>query len=409
MFQILIASPGDVQAEREIIVEVIHEWNYLNSREKRIVLLPLRWETHSSPELGERAQGVINRQVVDHCDMAVGVFWTRMGTPTSAAESGTAEEVERVGRAGKPVMIYFSRAKVDLESVDLEEYARLREFKEKTYPLGLIEKYETPLQFRDKFSRQLAMKVRELITENAVSESTDASDQDGDVLTLRLAQGDPPEVLPRAAVVEVERSVCVDEDRIPDFVITREPEDSGDLSISARANPDYYREMVRYHRERDAYRSFRIAIENLDVRGWQNLLLELVVAAKSGTARIVDHEPAVKRPVDSTFAAGTIQSGDVMGSVIMHWNEPTQHLQLTQDAEGTWRMELSVPVVQAKRTVFSRNQFWVDVTEPCVVELMCTAYSANSDPRTLRASLEIKVNHHEMSYREILADLGVQL
>ncbi|MEV6232679.1 hypothetical protein AB0L88_32940 [Saccharopolyspora shandongensis] len=68
-----------------------------------------------------------------------------------------------------------------------------------------------------------------------------------------------------------------------------------------------------------------------------------------------------------------------------------------------------MPVVQAKRTVFSRNEFWVDVTEPCVVELMCTAYSANSDPRTLRASLEIKVNHHEMSYREILADLGVQL
>ncbi|MDX8033473.1 hypothetical protein SK803_24915 [Lentzea sp. BCCO 10_0856] len=59
VFQILIASPGDVQAERDTITEVIHEWNYLNSREKSIVLLPLRWETHSAPELNERPQVVI--------------------------------------------------------------------------------------------------------------------------------------------------------------------------------------------------------------------------------------------------------------------------------------------------------------------------------------------------------------
>jgi hypothetical protein len=72
-----------------------------------------------------------------------------MGTPASVAESGTAEEVERVGQASKPVTIYFSRANVDLEAVDLEEYARIRELKEKTYPLGLIEKYETPFQFRE--------------------------------------------------------------------------------------------------------------------------------------------------------------------------------------------------------------------------------------------------------------------
>ncbi|MGW6932811.1 hypothetical protein ACWGE0_22335 [Lentzea sp. NPDC054927] len=61
VFQILIASPGDVQAERDTITEVIHEWNYLNSREKGIVLLPLRWETHAAPELNERPQVVINR------------------------------------------------------------------------------------------------------------------------------------------------------------------------------------------------------------------------------------------------------------------------------------------------------------------------------------------------------------
>src|SRR5438270_8352332 len=40
---------------------------------------PLRWETHTAPEYGRRPQEVINRQIVDHCDFLVGVFWTRVG------------------------------------------------------------------------------------------------------------------------------------------------------------------------------------------------------------------------------------------------------------------------------------------------------------------------------------------
>jgi hypothetical protein len=122
VFSILIASPGDVEQERKIVAEVIHEWNDLNAREKSLVLLPLRWETHSSPELGMRPQAVINRQVVDQCDMVVGVFWTRLGTPSGEAASGTVEEIERAGFAGKIIMLYFSNAKVDLETLDLEEF-----------------------------------------------------------------------------------------------------------------------------------------------------------------------------------------------------------------------------------------------------------------------------------------------
>jgi len=154
VLQVLIASPGDVGDERQLLSEMIYEWNYVNARERRVVLLPLRWETHASPELGSSPQAIINRQVVDSCDMAVGIFWTRLGTPTDVAESGTAEEIARVGEAGKPVMLYFSRAKVDLDTVDLTEYARLKEFKQKTYPQGLVEHYESLVDFREKFTRQ---------------------------------------------------------------------------------------------------------------------------------------------------------------------------------------------------------------------------------------------------------------
>ena len=165
VYRILIASPSDVEEEREIIGRVIQEWNDLHSYNRKAVLLPLKWETHSAPQMGMRPQEVINKEVVDYCDLAVGVFWTRIGSPTGEYQSGTIEEIERVGKDGKIVMLYFSNVKVDLEYVDLEQYKKLKEFKKKTYPNGLVENYKSTLDFRDKFSRQLEIKIRQLISE----------------------------------------------------------------------------------------------------------------------------------------------------------------------------------------------------------------------------------------------------
>src|ERR1043166_3914515 len=131
-YRILIASPGDVDEEREICVRVIQEWNDLNSYTRKVVLLPLRWETHTAPEYGTRPQEVINRAIVDQCDLLVGVFWTRIGTPTGVADSGTLEEIERVGKAGKPVMLYFSRVEIDPERIEVDQIEKLKQFREKT-------------------------------------------------------------------------------------------------------------------------------------------------------------------------------------------------------------------------------------------------------------------------------------
>ncbi|EKF9136088.1 hypothetical protein [Vibrio cholerae] len=78
VFRVLIASPSDVVDEREIAVKTIQEWNDLNSAERQIVLLPLRWETHTAPEYGKRPQEVINRQMVDHCDLLIGAFFMQI-------------------------------------------------------------------------------------------------------------------------------------------------------------------------------------------------------------------------------------------------------------------------------------------------------------------------------------------
>jgi len=43
-YRILIASPSDVEEERDVAVNVIQEWNDLNSYSRKVTLLPLRWE-----------------------------------------------------------------------------------------------------------------------------------------------------------------------------------------------------------------------------------------------------------------------------------------------------------------------------------------------------------------------------
>lgn len=81
-FNVMIASPGDVASERTIVRDVIYEWNAVHSNARNIVLLPIGWESHSSPEMGASPQTIINNQVLAKCDLLIGVFWTRIGTAT---------------------------------------------------------------------------------------------------------------------------------------------------------------------------------------------------------------------------------------------------------------------------------------------------------------------------------------
>lgn len=169
VYRILIASPSDVEEERDIVVRAIQDWNDLHSYNRKVVLLPLRWETHTAPEYGIRPQAVINRSIVDDCDLVVGIFWTRLGSPTGEADSGTLEEIDRAGKAGKQIMLYFSKVSIDPDELDIEQVQKLKEYKTATYPNALVEAYRTRNDFRDKFMRHLEMKVRDLQRNDSTS------------------------------------------------------------------------------------------------------------------------------------------------------------------------------------------------------------------------------------------------
>jgi nucleoside 2-deoxyribosyltransferase len=170
--RVLIASPSDTSAYRLVVRDVVEEWNSLHSETERVVLLPVIWERDATPEMGERPQGIINRQLVETADVLIGVFWNRLGTATSEAESGTAEEIGRFNDAGKPVLLYFSHEPVAPDTLETDQLERLREFRNEISERALLVDFDSRDDLRQKAMAGLTRTIRHHV--GAPSEDTAA-------------------------------------------------------------------------------------------------------------------------------------------------------------------------------------------------------------------------------------------
>ena len=162
VFKVLIASPSDVPDERVAIAKALHDWNSLHSEDHGQLLLPVMWETHSAPAMGDRPQAIINEQVVKSCDMLIGSFWTRLGSPTGVEESGTVEEVKWFLAQKKPVMLYYSKAPIDPDAIDMAQHAKLKEFKASIRDKGIQAEYRSVEELSAHLYRHLTIVMRDI-------------------------------------------------------------------------------------------------------------------------------------------------------------------------------------------------------------------------------------------------------
>lgn len=411
VFTVLVASPGDVQEERKAIAEIIHEWNYLNSRERSVVLLPLRWETHAHPELGAGPQAIINRQIVDDCDMAVGVFWTRLGTPTPEAESGSAEEIARVGESGKPVMMYFSNAPIPPGDLDLNELARLREYRKARYPQGLIEQYSSIQEFRDKFTRHISAKVMEIAAADAKRQSAEAETvgdvpEGAELLTLSVVKQPGEKVLENP--IKIQKVICVDKESIPDYVgpgrstvttpgyITVTGLESSYL-ISESSNRDYYRQLVEYAEKTSTQLRFSFGLE-APQRAVRDVHVQMRMTT-DGSLRL-GSSPIYSPPSKVVAALGYSSNVNIF--------PPGGQVDVARVSRGEWEVRFNVPVVQIGLRISSPD-IYMHVDGATNLRCEATVYSSESKPFLLEREMELNVIPKEMPYVEILKSLGEEL
>lgn len=192
-FRILIASPSDLPEEREVATSAINDWNDQHAVREHIVLLPVKWETHARPQSGVRPQQAINNQLVTHCDMLIGMFWTRIGTKIGVAESGTIEEIEQFVGASKPAQLYFSRRPIDPQKIDVKQHHKLHVFKAKTLREALTTEFSDLSELRSLIIRNLTAELIALAKKAPKQDKIDQMQRATDLYRLHRDEKISPE------------------------------------------------------------------------------------------------------------------------------------------------------------------------------------------------------------------------
>jgi hypothetical protein len=382
VYRILIASPSDVEEEREIAVKVIQQWNDLYSYSRKVVLLPLRWETHTAPEYGTRPQEVINRAIVDECDLLVGIFWTRIGSPTGSADSGTLEEIERVGKAEKPIMLYFSRVEIDPDRIDLDQIEKLKQFKEKTYPKGLVESYKRIIEFRDKFANQLELKLRDLQRSDASWELP---------LTLEFLNVESGESIGSSL------NHVFDHPNVSDFNV---------LPIEER---DALKPFAEAAIKAKSYFPIALVIKNSSPSGIRNLYVELNFSATSDKLEVTDS------PEERLYRTSTIVSAFL--SQTMWETRPSKILKRVgrklakfdadklQRTDRGWRLSFEWEALQPQRIRLVKPVLYVYSPESATLSFNAKVFADSfPEPFVLEANVSIEAKQSPIDLINLLPD-----
>ena len=162
VYRCLVISPSDVDEAREEIFRTCQRWNAQVGGGLQARLEPVAWESHAVPELGGHPQKLFNPEV-DSSDLAVAVFWTRLGKATDTHASGSVEEIERMLAAGKPVLIYFCEAPVPPKQIDPAQLASLADFKKDLYAKGIVDKYTTTGELAANLTLHLTSVITKLL------------------------------------------------------------------------------------------------------------------------------------------------------------------------------------------------------------------------------------------------------
>lgn len=163
IIKVTLCGPGDVKKELKIAREVIDKWNQANWESTGWGLKDQHWNTDAVPTMAERGQAAINHQLIDDSDIVVAILWTRLGTPTGLAGSGTEEEITRAMAREIRVLPYFSNLEAPADHHDKFQAEKLAAFRSKMMKTALPFTFQSRKQFRELFESHLDAAVKELL------------------------------------------------------------------------------------------------------------------------------------------------------------------------------------------------------------------------------------------------------
>lgn len=179
LIKCLIASPADVAKERDICEEVFNELNRETGDILGFRLESVRWEKDTHAGCGDYVQDVINQQIEDRYNLVIGIMYSRFGTPTPVAGSGTEEEFNNAyekWKAGEidDIMFYFNIASIPQNILDTKQFEKLQEFKKRLKGLKVYYKeYDGVDNFKSFLKQELSIYVRQKYGKKGKSQKKD--------------------------------------------------------------------------------------------------------------------------------------------------------------------------------------------------------------------------------------------
>jgi hypothetical protein len=150
-YHVFLASPGDVQAERQYVRKFFDDYNRHTAHIWNARFEVIDWENYATTGVG-RPQELITQQTLktyrDSLALVVGIMGQRFGSPTGKAESGTVEEfhwaMESHKATGFPEIKWFFRkvdklelpADPDEADKALDQWRKVRAFRQRMQDLN---------------------------------------------------------------------------------------------------------------------------------------------------------------------------------------------------------------------------------------------------------------------------------
>jgi hypothetical protein len=171
--RVVIASPGDVQPQRNRLAAVVDELNS-EFENKGCILRLYRWETDAAPGfhvLGP--QGLVDPALhIENCDVLIGIFWKRFGSPVSDAGSGTEHEFKTAYECWKAsggvrprIMLYFCNEPFFPRSAEeMEQMGRVLAFRKAHEHEALFCEFATEIDFERAVRRHLREAVNNIMS-----------------------------------------------------------------------------------------------------------------------------------------------------------------------------------------------------------------------------------------------------
>src|SRR4029077_30356 len=160
-----LISPRDVAAERDALTDMVQFWNAQIGRALNVHVDLVRWESHGTPDLSQPAQAVLNEQLLDDCELAIAVFWTRVGTATQDYESGSVEEIERLLKRGVRVLLYFCERDIPQATLTDDQFERLRRLRQSYTARGLVWTYVEIQNLREQVNLHLSTIITGMLSQ----------------------------------------------------------------------------------------------------------------------------------------------------------------------------------------------------------------------------------------------------